>query len=400
MQQPPEHYSPSWGPTTKLVVALSVAAIIIVLLIQFRDIIAPLLMSLVLAYLLNPVAGILQRGLRVSWSVSVTTIYLLLLLMLVGILALGGVGLVQQIESLVFIVRTSLSSIPEFIEGLSSRSFQLGRLAVDLSHLDTSQLSAQLLSIIRPVLGSTGSLVGALATGAAQFLGWALFVLLISYFVLVESGDVRGALVPVSIPGYADDIRRLGAELGRIWNAFLRGQILVFLLATLAYIVVLTVLGVHYALAIAFLAGIARFVPYVGNMVTWTTLALVAYFQDPTWLGLNPASFAILCVGTAILVDQIFDSVVTPRIISQALRVHPAAVLIAALVFANLIGLLGVVVAAPILATVALFWRYLVRKMFDLDPWPEDEFTPPAPRTSRFLARLRRLFKGPRKHLA
>jgi hypothetical protein len=73
-------------------------------------------------------------------------------------------------------------------------------------------------------------------------------------------------------------------------------------------------------------------------------------------------------------------------------------VLIAALVFANLLGLLGVVVAAPILATVTLFWRYLVRKMLDLEPWLEGEFTPPPPRPSQLLARIRRFFKGPRKH--
>jgi predicted PurR-regulated permease PerM len=394
------HSSPSWGPTTKLVIALTVAALVIVLLIQFREIIAPLLMALVLAYLLNPIAGILQRAVRISWSVSVAVIYGLLLLMVIGILTLGGVGLIPQIQSLVLIVRSSLSSLPELVEALSGQVVQLGPLALDFRNLDTSELSTQLLGVIQPVLASTGPLVGALAAGAAQFLGWSLFVLLISYFVLVESGDVRGALVPVNIPGYDDDIRRLGTELSRIWNAFLRGQIVVFILATLAYLVVLSVLGVHYALGIAFLAGIARFIPYVGNFVSWTTLALVAYFQDPSWLGMSPLSYAILCVGVAIVVDQIFDTLVTPRIISQALRVHPAGVLIAALVFANLLGLLGIVVAAPVLATVALFWRYLVRKMFDLDPWPEGEFTPPPRRPSQVLARVRRFFRGPRKPVA
>ncbi len=398
MQQTPEHSSPSWGPTTKLVVALTLAAIIIGLVIQFHGIIAPLLMALVLAYLLNPVAGFLQRTMRLSWSLSVSLIYLLLFLIVIGILTLGGVGLVQQIESLVSIVRSSLTLLPDYIENLSGKAFQFGPFALDFTHLDMRSLSTQLLGIIQPVLGSTGTLVGAMAASAAQFLGWALFVLLISYFVLAESGDVRGALIPVSIPGYADDIRRLGAELSRIWNAFLRGQILVFLLATLTYLMVLSVLGVHYALGIAFLAGIARFVPYVGNLVSWTTLALVAYFQAPSWLGLSPVSYAILCVACAILIDQIFDNFVTPRIISQALQVHPAAVLIAALVFANLLGLLGVVVAAPILATVALFWRYLTRKMLDINPWPEGEFTPAAPSPSRLLARIRRFFKGPRKH--
>jgi len=397
MTQPPASSSPSWGPTTRLVVALTIVAVAAGLVIQFHGIIAPLLMALVLAYLLNPIAGFLQRTLRLSWLLSVGLIYLLLLLILLGILTLGGLGLVQQIESLIKIVRASLSSLPDFIDNLSGQAFQFGPFQLDFRRLDLSQLSSQLLGIIRPLLGSTGTLVTTMAAGAAQFLGWALFVLLISYFVLAESGDVRGALVPVSIPGYADDIRRLGEALSRIWNAFLRGQVIVFLLATVTYIMVLSLLGVRYALGIAFLAGLARFVPYVGNLVSWTTLALVAYFQPPNFLGLSPLHYAILCVGVALLIDQVFDNFVTPRIIAQALRVHPAAVLIAALVFANLLGLLGVVVAAPILATVALFWRYLMRKMLDLDPWPEGEFTPSTPRASHLLVRLRRLLRGGRK---
>ena len=393
MTQAPVSRSPSWGSTTKLVVAFTMVAVIAGLIIQFRGIIAPLLMALILAYLLNPIAGFLQRTLRMSWGLSVGLIYLLLLLLLLGMLTLGGLGLVQQIESLVGIVRAGLSSLPDLIESLSGQTFQIGPFQLDFRRLDLSQLSSQLLGIIRPVLGSTGTLVGSMAAGAAQFLGWSLFVLLISYFVLAESGSVRGALVPLDVPGYSDDIRRLGRELSHIWNAFLRGQIIVFFLATAAYTVVLTVLGVHYALAIAFLAGLARFVPYVGNIVSWTTLGLVAYFQQSNIFGLAPLSYALLAIGLALLIDQIFDNFVTPRIIAQALRVHPAAVLIAALVFANLIGLLGVVVAAPILATVALIWRYIVRKMLDLDPWPPGQSLPPQPRPAQMLARFRRLFR-------
>jgi predicted PurR-regulated permease PerM len=186
----------------------------------------------------------------------------------------------------------------------------------------------------------------------------------------------------------------LGQELSRIWNAFLRGQIIVFLLAGVTYVVVLSMLGVHYALAIALLAGLARFVPWVGNMVSWTTLALVAYFQASNVFGLSPLSYAILAVGVALLVDQVFDNFVTPRVIAQALRVHPAAVLIAALILAKLLGLLGVLVAAPILATVSLVWRYVTHKMLDLDPWPEGAGVPPAPPPSRIWVRLRRLLRS------
>jgi predicted PurR-regulated permease PerM len=104
-----------------------------------------------------------------------------------------------------------------------------------------------------------------------------------------------------------------------------------------------------------------------------------------------------MTVVLALLIDQIFDNLVTPRIIAQTLRVHPAAVLVAAIIAANLLGLLGVVVAAPILATVALFWRYMMRKMQGIDPWPADETSPLPQYSPSLMKRLRSLWRDRRK---
>jgi predicted PurR-regulated permease PerM len=101
----------------------------------------------------------------------------------------------------------------------------------------------------------------------------------------------------------------------------------------------------------------------------------------------------LIAVVLAVLIDQIFDNIITPRIIAQALQVHPAAVLVAAIIAANLLGLLGVVVAAPMLATILLLWRYTMRKMLDLNPWPEPETQPPPPPGSRMLVRVRRMLR-------
>ena len=119
--------------------------------------------------------------------------------------------------------------------------------------------------------------------------------------------------------------------MGLIWNAFLRGQMIVFFFTFAAYLVVFSLFGVNYAIGIAFLAGLAKFVPYFGEPVTWVTLALVAYFQGKGPFGLAPLTYAIISVAMAFLIDQIFDNLVTPRMFARALHVHPAAVLIAAL---------------------------------------------------------------------
>jgi len=386
--------SPRWGATTKLVIALTIVAIAAGLFIQFHSIIGPLLMAFILAYLLHPVASFLQRGLHMAWPLAVAFIYLLLVIILLGLLTLGGVGLIQQAQNLVTVVQNNLTALPELIQRLSGQVYQFGPFQFDFRTLDLSTLSTQLLGMINPLLGRTGTLLSTVASGAAQFLGWALFVLLISYFVLAESGGLRGRIVWFDIPGYAEDIHRLGHELNIIWNAFLRGQIIIFFMTAVTYTIVLSLLGVHYAIGIALLAGLSKFLPYVGPFITWTTLALITYFQPVQPFGLTPLAYTIIAVIFALLIDQIFDNIITPRIIAQALRVHPAAVLVAAIIAANLLGLLGVVVAAPILATVALLWRYIMRKMLDLDPWPEPRTRPLPPPGSRLLIHFRRFWRN------
>ncbi len=389
----PSSSSPHWGATTKLVIALTVVAIAAGLFVQFHSIIGPLLLAFILAYLLHPVASFLQRRLHFAWQFAVAFIYLLLVILLLGLLALGGVGLIQQAQNLVTVVQNNLTALPGLIQQLSGQVYQFGPFQLDFRTLDLNAVSTQLLGIVNPLLGRTGTLLSTVASGAAQFLGWALFVLLISYFVLSESGGLRGRIVWLDIPGYAEDIGRLGYELSHIWNAFLRGQIIIFFLTAVTYTIVLGLFGVYYVIGIALLAGLSKFVPYVGAFITWTTLALITYFQPVRPFGLTPLSYTMIAVILAILIDQTFDNIVTPRIIAQALRVHPAAVLVAAIVAANLVGFLGVIVAAPMLATVTLFWRYTMRKMLDLDPWPEPQTKPLAPPGSRLIIQIRRVWR-------
>jgi predicted PurR-regulated permease PerM len=389
--------SPTWSTNTKLVVALTVVVIMGALLVKFQFILSPLLIAFVLAYLFYPLASLLQRKLSFSWGLSVGLIYAIVIVLLVGILTLGGVGLVQQVQSVVTFVDEGIKSLPSLIEEISGKVYQFGPFRIDFRLIDLESVSRQLLSVVQPVLSRTGSVVGTIAGGAANFFGWSLFIILVSYFVLAESGGLRTRMVNIDIPGYSSDIERLTRELGRIWNAFLRGQIIIFFLAVLVYTITLSVLGVRYAFSLALLAGVARFLPYVGPAINWIILCIVAYFQDFSLFAASDPNgdfkytFVVLIV--AIIVDQIFDNVVTPRVLSDALKVHPAAVLVAAIIAANLMGLLGVVIAAPMLATVALFWQYIMRKLLDVDPWPEREPSPPPPTGGRYIVTLRRFFR-------
>jgi predicted PurR-regulated permease PerM len=373
---------------------LAAVAVLAALLIRVHTLIVPLLLAFIFSYLLYPVASLLARSSVLSWRASVGIVFVVIILLLLGLLTLGGVGVVNQFQSLITFVQSSLDELPTLIENVAH---WLAGIGLDLSRIDLTSISDQLLSVGRTLLSQMGSFLGSLAGSAAGFLGWTLFVLLVSFFVLAESGGLREGILKVDLPGYTEDLRRLGKELGRIWNAFLRGQIIIFLMTVAIYTVVLSILGVRYAFGLALGAGFARFIPYVGPAINWTALALVSFFQPFKLFGMEPLYYTLLIFGVAFLIDQVFDNYISPRILADALRVHPAAVLVAAIIAASLLGILGVVIAAPMLATFQLFFQYVVRKMLDLDPWPAPRETPPLLQRTNLFVRLQLWWRSIRR---
>ena len=369
--------SPTWGRNIKLIVGLTLVAVAAAFLVRFQLILPPLLLTLILVYLLRPVIVWLSDVTRLSWRWAVNIVFILLVAVLLAAFTLTGVAVVQQLQSLINIIQRFVSDLPELIAEFSSQVYLIGPFQVDMSqYLSTSNLDSlvqELLGSVQPILGQAGSLLGTVASGTASFLGWAFFILLVSYFILADMGQVPEQLLEIELPGYGHDIRLIGHRLSGIWNAFLRGQIIMFTLSVVVYTILFAILGVRYFYALALVSGLARFVPYIGQWVNWTVLILVMVFQKSNYFGLTTFQYVILVAAFVFVIDQIFDNVVSPRILGRSMGVHPAAVLVAAIIGFSLLGIVGVILAAPGLASAMMLGRYVVRKMLDLDPWPESD---------------------------
>jgi predicted PurR-regulated permease PerM len=369
---PPPSSSPQWSTNTKLVVGLTVVAVMVALLVYVRAIIGPLLLAFILAYVLHPVAGRLIYNTRLSWRMAANLIYLVVVILVGGLLAWSGIAIVQQFQSLIRVVQRFIEvDLPLLAAELSTNVYEIGPFQLDLTRFDLLALSDQVLGILQPVLVQSGALLSSFATSAASTLGWILFILVVSYFILAEAGRVPYNLRRIDIPGYDEDIRRLVAELQRIWSAFLRGQLIIFILAVILTLILLSLVGLRLALVIAIIAGVGKFIPYLGPLIVLVVAGVASFFQAGNIFGLLPWQYTILVLVALVVLDQTFDNLVTPRILGRTLDLHPAAILIAALIAFNLIGVVGLVLAAPVLATVKLVGRYMLRKMLDLDPWVE-----------------------------
>ncbi len=384
---PDQDESPIWSTNTKLIVGITLVAIAAGLLIQFRPLFTPVAYAVILSYLLMPLIEWLSEKTVFSWRGATNVVFLVLLLLALSSLTASGFALVNQFENLIELIETFLNDLPGIIEEFLSSEpvitisflnyqFDVGEY-IETLNIDLLAISEQMLSIVQPAIGQAGSILARAAASALTIIGWGGFVFVISYLTLGEARQSRRFLKK-ELEGISYDVARMTRELSYIWNAFLRGQVVIFLLSTSTMFVLMSILGVRYAFGLAVLSGLARFIPYFGQYISGIVNALVSYFfAEGNYFGLEPFQYMLLVVGLAFLHDQVYDSLVIPRLIGGVLGVHPALVLIVALLSVQWIGVLGLLLAAPVLSSFQLILGYVIRKMMDQDPWPEPEVAPP-----------------------
>ncbi|MCD4802141.1 MAG: AI-2E family transporter [Anaerolineales bacterium] len=361
--------SPYWNTTTKLVFGLTIVAIMAGIFLYYRSIVSLLILAFIITYLFRPVVIYLADKTKMSWRLSATLLFVLIIIILIGLLTGAGLAIAQQVTSLVSVLQDFAENLPELANDLTVYLGQFGTIG---EIINLNDLANRALEAIQPFLGQLGSIVGTIATGAASSIGKLFFVVFVAYFILAESSQV-GNISIEQIPQYDYDVRRMSRQLRIVWDSFFRGQIIIFMMVFVIYLIVLSVLGVRYSIALAAMTGLAVFVPYVGIWVTASVLFLVTFLQPTNYFGLLPWQYAALVLAITLVINFTFDNYITPRFLGRTLDIHPAAVLVAALVMASLLGIVGIFLAAPVVATLKLLGIYVFKKMFDLDPWPEPE---------------------------
>jgi predicted PurR-regulated permease PerM len=363
--------SPRWNPTTKTAVALVLVALTFALVSHFRYLIAPVLIAVLLAYLFHPLGCTVTTRMHLPWKVSITLIYLIFVAILIALITWGGISIANELQNLISFISNLVTNLPTIVTDFLSKPLMIGPFSIDLPHLDLTGVLSWLQGLVQPAITQAANLIGTVASGAASAITWVGFTILISYFISAEA-DSNGNRPRSRVnyfPTYQADLKRMGTQLSRIWNSFLRGQLIVVALTVLWYTIMLGSIGTNFFFGLAVIAGLARFVPYIGPFIAWVTYFLVGLFQTSNLFGLQPFWFGLLLVALGLISDFVMDNFVSPRVMSNALKVHPAAVLVTVLIAANLFGVIGMLLAAPVLATVKLIMTYVIRKLFDQDPW-------------------------------
>ncbi len=374
--------SPPWNTTTKAIVAVSALALFCLLVWVFRGLLQQVVLAVILAYLLHPLISLIDRRTPANRVTVVLAVYLTLAVLVIATFSLVGVTTFQQALDL------SRRLPGWFEEGLAQlqllreqlpESIIVAGVPIPVAGLlpqlpGWNELFSQVFGLLQPILGRSGSLAASVVTGTVAVLGQILLIFIISIYIAVDIPRIGNMIANIAHkPGFRRDAERLTSSVSQVWAAYMRGQALLAIIIFVLVSVVLGALGVDNALGLGLLSGAMEFLPVIGPLAGAGAAIFVAFFQSDPSFGLTPLQFALAVAVAMIIIQQIENTLLVPRIVGKALNLHPLLVMVSVIMGASLAGLLGAILAAPVVASIRILGEYAWHKMLDLPPFLDED---------------------------
>ncbi len=335
---------------------LIAAALFGVFVYLFSEILLPFVAGMALAYFLDPVADRLER-----LGLSRTAATFLILIAFIVALAIAMIVLIPVLASQ---LADFLSKLPDYLAQLQTliTSFNPEWLERRFG-LDAGSLREGLNSLLTSGVGFITTVFQSIwSSGVALFSIVGLFVVtpVVAFYMLLD-WDRMVAKVDSWVPrDHVETVRHIATDINTATAGFVRGQGTLCLILGIIYAVGLTLTGLNFGILIGLFAGLISFIPYVGSLVGLVLAVGVAFVQFwPDWL-------MVVAVACVFFVGQFIEgNILQPRLVGKSVGLHPVWLMFALFAFGALFGFVGLLIAVPAAAAVAVLVRFAISRYLE-----------------------------------
>ncbi|HEY0074151.1 MAG TPA: AI-2E family transporter [Abditibacteriaceae bacterium] len=322
-----------------------------------------------IAYAFDPVLQLLERrGYSRAGAVGFVFLVFLLLFLLLIALLISGFQQAQQLQGNLKPYLDSLTHWQERATGLVDRTpmpetFKEGaRTAINQGGGNLSKgVSGFLLASMTAIFGSLGSIMI-----------YTIVLPIVTFWLMLETKAIRRRALMIVPEAQREDVSEISASINELLGRYVRGQMIVCglfgLLCTIAFTVLGMLYGMQYGIVLGLVAGFIYIVPYIGMATIAASAGMTAYLTST-----QPVTCAILAVACCVVFNLVIDYGISPRVLGKGVGLHPVLVIFALLSGAQVGGILGMILAVPIVASLRVVMIYLFPQLTAPLPQVSDE---------------------------
>ena len=321
-------------------------------LLLLHDILLPFVAGIALAYVHAPVADRMERA-GMNRTVAALLIVSIFIVTLIALTVLLVPLLLEQGSALI-------SHIPGYYKRL--KDLITGANLPWLSWLGSGDSNETVSGLVSQVATWLLGFMYSIWTGGKALVSFAsvLIVMPVVTFYLIRDWHRMIEIVDSWVPvRQRETVRGLAREIDAAIGGFLRGQVGVCAVLGCYYAIALMLVGLDFALLIGLVAGVITFVPYIGSMTGLMIAVSVAIAQFwPDWKRIG------VVVGIFLFGQFVEGNIVSPKFVGERVGLHPVWMIFAMFAFGYLFGFVGLLVAVPLAAALAVLLRFALRQYF------------------------------------
>ena len=382
--------SPPWSNAAKLTVAAGIGVLLLLIGFMVRSVFVTAALAGFVAFLIAPLVRIIHVRLKVPRAVALLIAYLLVLAgtLVFGVLMAGAIiESIRQLDPVGAVIDIA-DWAKENAEGFRSVSFfgmdfDLSELVDSLQeNLDTEELEEssgfkvatdQLVALVGGALATLRAAAGVMVAIVMS----GLVTLIVAMYLNADSAKYHAAILRSVPSGYEGDALLMSKKLTRVWKGYLYGQLVNSAITGTMVWIVLWIVGMPGAFVMGVVMAILNMIPTFGPILAAIPGVLAALVNGTTRFEMSNLAFALLVVIIYLVVVQLQANLIAPRVMGTAVRLPAAVIMLGLIAGFTVGGLLGSLLAVPVIATLRDIFIYLYAKLIDRDPFPDRPTLPP-----------------------
>ncbi|MBC3086056.1 AI-2E family transporter [Staphylococcus capitis] len=317
-------------------------------IIVFNTIAAPIIVSLILFYLFNPLVNLMERY-RIPRLLGITIIYVAIvgIITLIVNLLIPIIG--SQIEGFIKNSPHYLNKITQSVEKITTNSFLSSYMSQVNDWLESAQ--KKIPSMLSEYFDGFGPKLASLAEAVSNVGVVIVTTPFILFFMLKDGHRFKDYSTKIMPPKFRKDFHDLLEKMSVQVGSYIQGQIIVSFCIGVLLLIGYSIIGLKYPLVLASIAAVTSVVPYLGPTIAISPAIVIAIITSP-WMLLK-----LVIVWTLV---QFFEGhFISPNVMGKTLKIHPLTIIFILLCAGNLMNVVGVIIGIPLYAVLKVLVSHL-----------------------------------------